>query len=107
MKAYKVIIATTQKKLRLKRIAVKPNYFATFLMDQNSLPSLAVGAGIHPIVPQEHNLTKFVFSACSVWALVSCLHRQIISSAFQFYMSSTAVYHDPNKDYMFLRIPLK
>lgn len=49
MKAYKVIIATTQKKLWLKRIAVKPNDFATFLMDQNSLPSLVVGAGIHPI----------------------------------------------------------
>ena len=30
-------------------LCMKPNDFATFLMDQNSLPSLVVGAGNHQV----------------------------------------------------------
>lgn len=48
-KAYKVIISTTQQNIRLKRMTVKPNYFATFLVDQNSITKFTVGATINPI----------------------------------------------------------
>lgn len=60
--SYEMIISATQEKIRLKRIAVQSNNFATLLMDQNSLPRSVIGPCIHPKEHHEATLNQVIIS---------------------------------------------